>query len=164
MHPTFKDCFDGLAKSAASYRVLLSGDLHERNEALLGVVVKSNCQPNDGPMDHLDAHNTIITLLYQGQPKEWERTLEACVGDGERVSTSDNAAIEKGQPVHAIRMHCGFEGYNLDIKTRGKLRDMLDALLQKGLVSQPIVEAAYQECDLLPRKSKETGGHGSVRQ
>ena len=163
MRPTFKECFDALAKSGASYRVLLSGDLHERNEALLGVVVKSNCGPNDGPMDHLDAHNTIVTLLYQGQPQAWEKALEGCIGDGERISISD-AAVENGQPVHAIRMHCGFEGYNLDVKTKGKLRNMLDTLLQKGLVSQSIVEAAYQECDLLPRKSTETGGHGGVRQ
>jgi len=145
-------------ESSSDYpRLLLSHDFSALDDHLLGIAVVSDCRPTDTAGDHLDQHNTLIHFLHKGNQRQWEDSLEACVGDGERVSANCTPVAQLGDaPVNALRMHCGFDGHGLEKSVKSKIRQMADALESKGLLKQTTKEAIFREFKITPRQNTNT--------
>ncbi len=145
----FKEAYDYQRTLPGRFRTTHATDISAGGDTLLGVVARTSCAPNQTDTDW-DNHNTLITLYHTGNSEKWERVLEKCAKDAERVSVLSKTATHNGQQVDCVQMHSSFTGYSLKEGTRKKMKAMVDCLNEEGLIKQTTAESLYTQLSLIP--------------
>lgn len=145
---SYQDTYNELSAPLGRTRCIAAHDLADEGANVMAVTVRTMITPTG--RDESDGyHNTLVNFLCKGDSKKIEDALKTCVGDGERLSSVPNASKLGADNLHIMTMHCNLSPDRIKPQATKKMKAMVDALGEKGLVDQNTTEMLYRELKLL---------------